>query len=141
MIVKFKKLRPEAVIPTYSTPGSACFDFYCIDPQVTIPEGDMAVIPTGLSVEVPQGYAMMIYSRSGHGLRGISLGNCVGVIDSDYRGEIMVMLRNAGHTYYTVRNKERFAQGMLIPIEQVQFVEDELSDTQRGQGGFGSTGK
>lgn len=127
-------------MPTYATTGSACFDLYSADKTITIRAGDMQSIKTGIAVEVPEGYALMIYSRSGHGLKRVSLANSVGVVDSDYRGEIKVLIQNDGFMYMDVNPGDRIAQAMVIPVQQVTFQEGELSETERGAGGFGSTG-
>lgn len=144
MNIKIRKINPNAKTPTYGSEGAACFDFYaCIDKPVTIdPKGNVN-IPTGLQFEVPEGYVLMLYSRSGHGFKnGIRFVNSVGIIDSDYRGEVRIGLFNDGITPYIVKPQERIAQGMIIPVSQVKFVEVEtLSNTDRGTGGFGSTGK
>ena len=138
MQLKIKKLHPDAVLPTYATPGAACFDLYAS----SIQRND--VFGTGIAVEVPPGYAMKVYSRSGHGFKyGARLANCVGIIDSDFRGEVMVKLAfdNDRLPLPTIRVGDRIAQAMIEPAPQVEFVEvDELSDTERGTGGFGSTG-
>jgi dUTP pyrophosphatase len=141
MIVKFKKLSRNAQVPTYGTPGSACFDFYSADKLTIIRAGDMQAIRTGLAIEIPEGHALMIYSRSGHGYKRVALANCVGVIDSDYRGEIKILMKNDGFFHLDVNPGDRIAQGMIIPVNQVTFEEGELSDTVRGTGGFGSTGQ
>lgn len=145
MKLQFKKLHPDAIIPRYATKGAACFDLHAID----VTWGRMMVdstreFRTGLAVEIPEGYAMLIYSRSGHGFKyDTRLSNCVGVIDSDYRGEIKVKLScdwHHGEVLY-VHDGDRIAQAMIVPAPQWQIVEaDELSDTERGTGGFGSTG-
>lgn len=139
--MKVKKLHPDSRLPTYATPGAACFDLYavCDAPQVLI---DSATIRTGLAFDIPQGYAMTIYSRSGHGFKhGVRLANCVGVIDSDYTGEVLVKLTCDHNGWLTVNTGDRIAQAMLIPVEQVFFEEvQELKTTARGAGGFGSTG-
>ena len=142
MELKFKKLSPAATLPTYGTKGAACFDLYALESGV-VPQGGATTARTGLAVEVPEGHAMMIYSRSGHGFKnGVRLSNGTGVIDSDYRGEIMVRLHNDGQVDYEVQMGERIAQAMVIPVLQVQVTEtDELGQTERGEGGFGSTGK
>lgn len=142
MELKFKKLSPAAALPTYGTKGAACFDLYALESGV-VPPGGATTVRTGLAVEVPEGHAMMIYSRSGHGFKnGVRLSNGTGVIDSDYRGEIMVRLHNDGQADYEVQMGERIAQAMVIPVLQVQVTEtDELGQTERGEGGFGSTGK
>ena len=142
MELKFKKLAPAATLPTYGTKGAACFDLYALESSV-VPSGGAMTIRTGLAVEVPEGHAMMIYSRSGHGFKnGLRLSNGTGVIDSDYRGEIMVRLHNDGQAPYEVQVGERIAQAMVIPAVRVQVMETgELGHTERGEGGFGSTGK
>lgn len=144
--LKVNKLHPEAKLPIYATDGAACFDLHANLPYHTMPEiiGHSSVIPTGLSVEIPEGFAMLIYSRSGHGFKNSTrLANCVGIIDSDYRGEIMVKLyRDANpNEALQVVHGDRIAQAMLIPVPKVDFVEtDELTETNRGKEGFGSTG-
>ncbi len=146
MIVRFKKLTPDAKIPYYATKGAACFDI-CrtdIESESTYTGAFSITFKTGLAVEVPEGYAMLIFSRSGHGFtHDVRLANCVGVIDSDYRGELKVKLtsdRESGNTLIT-NPGDRIAQGMVIPVEEVQFLEvQELSGSERGEKGFGSTG-
>lgn len=145
MKLQFKKLHPDAIIPRYATKGAACFDLHaiCVEGSVKIQHGvTVATFRTGLAVEIPEGYAMMIYSRSGHGFKhGVRLSNCVGVIDADYRGELMVKLIQDENGSFTVNRWDRIAQAMIVPAPQVQLIEaDELSDTERGTGGFGSTG-
>lgn len=138
--VKIKRLCPEATVPTYATDGSGCFDLYAAD----VNGNPDAPIPTGLVFEVPEGHVMLVFSRSGHGFKhNTRLANCVGVIDSDYRGELMVKLhRDSGSgEMLTVRSGDRIAQAMVVPIPRVQFQEvAEVSSTVRGTGGFGSTG-
>lgn len=142
MQLKVKRLDPAAIIPSYATPGAACFDLHalhCGSVSETLP----AVFRTGLAFEVPEGWVMKVYSRSGHGFKNdIRLANCVGVIDSDYRGELMVKLTSDKmFDSYTVAAGDRIAQAMLERVERVAFVEvDELATTDRGTGGFGSTG-
>lgn len=144
--MKIKKLHPLASVPAYTTGGAACFDLRaCLDPRYAeeISPGQQRYIGTGLAFEVPEGHVMLIFSRSGHAKNhAVNLANCVGVIDSDYRGEVGVMLRNNGGESFTVRHCERIAQALVLPISRVTFeVVDELSETARGSGGFGSTGK
>lgn len=148
MKLKVKKLHPEAKLPTYATAGSACFDIaVCApgeDPLVMGRGADAATFPTGLAFEIPEGMVMLVFSRSGHGFKNdVRLANCVGVIDSDYRGELAVRLTaDHGERPLVVGHGDRIAQAMLVPVMQVQFEEvDSLSDTERGTGGFGSTGK
>lgn len=139
MKLKIKKLHPHALTPTYGTDGAACFDLYSITEDYEAP---MIVARTGLAFEVPEGHVMMVYSRSGMGIKqGTRLANCVGVIDSDYRGEVMVALHNDRDNAVRVGRGDRIAQAMIVPVQQVAFeLVDELSNTDRGAGGFGSTG-
>ncbi len=141
--VNIKKLNPNAVIPTYGTSLAAGADLYaCIDEDITINSGDTAFIKTGLSLEIPEGYAGLIYARSGLSCKqGLAPANKVGVIDADYRGEIMVALHNHSKEAKTVANGDRIAQLVITPFITANFIEtDELNDTVRGEGGFGSTG-
>lgn len=145
MNVKIKKVHPETKVPVYSSAGAACFDLYAASIiDVTDDSGERTVTyGTGLQFEVPDGHVMMVYSRSGHGFKhGITLANSTGVIDADYRGEVCVKLRKMGVDIHGMPAVgERIAQAMIIPVEQVNFEEvDELSSTERGEGGFGSTG-
>ena len=142
MKVKVKKLHPDAVIPKYATEGAACFDLHTLTSSVVYMTNSTA-FPTGLSFEIPPGYVMLVYSRSGHGFKnGIRLSNCVGVIDSDYRGELIVKLHNDGNNHMPITKGDRIAQAMVVPVHTVELEEvNELSDTERGEGGFGSTGK
>lgn len=142
--LRVKKLREEAVLPERKTPGSAGYDLCaCIGREFTIEPGELVIIPTGIAMEVPAGCAGMIFTRSGLGVKhGITVSNGVGVIDSDYRGEVHVGLRNSSRAAYTVRPGERIAQLIVLPVCLPPVEEiDELSETQRGEGGFGSTGK
>lgn len=149
MKLQLKALSPrigkDIPAPFYATPGSAAMDLHaCVDTPVTIPAGGRAVIPTGIAIALPSAdYVALVYARSGLGIKhGVAPANCVGVIDSDYRGEIMVGLQNSGESAYTVQPADRIAQLMIAPVirAQVELVE-ELEDTQRGAGGFGSTGR
>ena len=146
MLLKIKKLHPDAIIPRYATPGSACFDLHAmldlLDFPVVIQPGYSAVFKTGLAFEIDPEWRLDIYSRSGHGFNsGVRLVNCVGKIDSDYRNEVMVKLHNDGAMPFVVRDGDRIAQAELNPVHRAESVEvDELSETQRA-GGFGSTGK
>ena len=141
MQLKVKRLDPRAVIPKYQSDGAACFDLVAIERKKH--DGCTYLYKTGLAFEVPDGQVMLVYSRSGHGINNQTrLTNCVGVIDSDYRGEILVkLIRDDG--YVTLPQVgERVAQAMLMPVDQVKFIEvDELSETKRGANGMGSTGK
>lgn len=142
--IRVKLLRENAQLPTYGTEFSAGADLYaCLDQAVTIAPGETKAIPTGLAMEVPVGCAGLVYARSSMGVkRGLAPANKVGVIDSDYRGEIMVMLHNHGAAPQTVEHGERVAQMLITPVLTPAYeICDELSDTLRGAGGFGSTGK
>ena len=142
--IKVKLLRQSAQLPTYGTEFSAGADLYaCLEAPVTIAPGETKAIPTGLAMEVPVGCAGLVYARSSMGVkRGLAPANKVGVIDSDYRGEIMVMLHNHGQLSQTVDHGERVAQMLITPVLTPTYeATDCLSDTLRGSGGFGSTGK
>ena len=142
--IHVKKLSPNAVLPTYGSAEAAGADLYaCLDAPVTIKPGETAWIPTGLALEVPKGCAGLVYARSSLGVkRGLAPANKVGVIDSDYRGEIRIVLLNHGKETQTVEHGERVAQFLITPVLTPAYEEvEELSDTQRGAGGFGSTGK
>lgn len=143
-VIRVKKLNPNAVLPTYGSAEAAGADLYaCLEAPVTIAPGETAWIPTGIALEVPKGCAGLIYARSSMGVkRGLAPANKVGVIDSDYRGEIRVVLLNHGKTSQTVEHGERVAQFLITPVLTPAYTEVEsLSDTDRGAGGFGSTGK
>ena len=142
--IKVKKLRPGAQLPTYGTEFSAGADLYaCLEEPVTIAPGETKKIPTGLAMEIPIGCAGLIYARSGLGTRqGLAPANKVGVVDSDYRGEFMVFLHNHSAETRTVSHGDRVAQLVVTPVFTPGFQEaGELSDTLRGDGGFGSTGR
>lgn len=142
--IRVKKLSANAILPTYGSEEAAGADLYaCLEQSVTIEPGETAWIPTGLALEVPKGCAGLIYARSSMGVkRGLAPANKVGVIDSDYRGEIHVVLLNHGKTPQTVEHGERVAQMLITPVLTPAYEEVEsLTDTDRGQGGFGSTGK
>lgn len=149
MELKIKALSPkigsEIPLPYYATPGAAAMDLHaCMDDAVVIPAGGRRVIPTGLAIALPSPeYVALIFARSGLGIKhGIAPANCVGVIDSDYRGEILVGLQNSGQEDFTIRPGDRIAQMMITPVVQAQIrMTDDLDETQRGAGGFGSTGK
>lgn len=142
MQVKIKTLNSRAQMPVYATPGAACFDICTTSADTEIMTGDSAVFATGLSFEIPEGHVMMLYSRSGHGFKqGLRLSNGTGIIDSDYRGELMIKLHNDGVKTAHIAQGDRIAQAMIVPVQQVLFESaDQLSDTQRGTGGLGSTG-
>lgn len=142
--IKVKKLNEKAVIPTYGSEFSAGADIYaCIDEDVTIKPHETAFIKTGLSFEVPEGYALFVFARSGLSCKqGLAPANKVGVVDSDYRGEVMVVLHNHTNEPKTISNGERIAQLVFMPYYKANFeVVENLSETVRGAGGFGSTGK
>ena len=142
MIIKICKELPEAIIPQYATPGAACFDLHSLT-EVAIRPGEAAILRTGLRFEIPEGWKMLVYSRSGHGFKcDVSLSNSVGVIDSDYVGEVMVKLRNDSEETFDVRVGDRVAQAEIVPAWQHGFeVVDEIKETERGDGGMGSTGR
>ena len=143
MTVKIVKLQQNAHVPTYGSADAAGADLYaCIDAQVTIQPGQTVLIPTGLSMEIEQGFAGFIYARSGLATkRGLAPANKVGVIDSDYRGQVMVSLHNHTNQPQSVDPGERVAQMVFAPVYQAAFCEvDTLEQTERGTGGFGSTG-
>lgn len=148
-----KLLNEDAIVPTRGTPESAGYDLYACIPkgpeennssrQIIIGPGEVEKIHTGISVEFPSGYSAEIYARSGLALkRGLRPANCVGLIDSDYRGEIIVALRNDSYSAQTIEHGERVAQIVFRKYEPAEFeTVSELSETGRGSGGFGSTGK
>ena len=141
--VKIKKLNESAKIPTYGTDYAAGADLYALaEDVVTIMPGETKLIKTGISMEVPTGYAGLIYARSGlASKKGLAPANKVGVVDSDYRGEIMVALHNHSNEERQIENGERIAQFVITPYLKACFEEvDNLDDTQRGENGFGSTG-
>jgi len=141
MVVKFKKLTDKAVKPTFGTEFSAGADLYSTE-KVVIGVGETKLIKTGLALEIPVGYVGLIYARSGLATkRGLAPANKVGVIDSDYRGEIMVALYNQSGVEQVVEQAERVAQMVITPYLKVEYQQvEDLTDTARGQGGFGSTG-
>ncbi len=142
--IPVKKLHPNATLPTYGSAEAAGADLYaCLDAPVTIAPGETAWIPTGIALEVPKGCAGLIYARSSMGVkRGLAPANKVGVIDSDYRGEIRVVLLNHGTVTQTIDHGERVAQFLITPVLTPAYAEAEtLSSTERNTGGFGSTGK
>ena len=143
--VKYKLLDPRAKAPAYATPGAAAADLCAVlDEPLTLAPGQRAMIPTGLAIELPDASCVaLVYSRSGLAIKhGLTLSNSVGVIDSDYLGEIRVGLVNLGGEAYTIAPGERVAQLCIAQVWQAAFVQaDALNDTARGAGGFGSTGK
>lgn len=141
MKVKIKKLSKEAVIPEYKTPGAAGCDISSIE-EVVIDPGESKFIKTGISIECPEGYFFLIAPRSSLVLKNnLDVPNSVGIVDSDYRGEYLICLRNLGKEKVIIAKGERIGQLVFLPAIQVEFEEvDELSTTKRGEGGFGSTG-
>ncbi|MCL1904040.1 MAG: dUTP diphosphatase [Oscillospiraceae bacterium] len=143
MTINYKKLHPYAKQPFRATINSAGADLFALlDCDTVIKAESQSVIPTGIAVEIPEGYGGFIFPRSSVSTKhGVSLVNSVGLIDSDYRGELLISLINHSKKDYTVKSGERIAQLVIIPIEIAEFVQkSELSDTIRGEGGFGSTG-
>jgi len=142
--IRVVRLKPEANLPTYGSKEAAGADLYaCLENDIVIQPGQSAFIPTGLAMEIPKGCAGLIYARSGLACkRGLAPANKVGVIDSDYRGEFIVVLHNHGDQPQTVCHGERIAQLVITPILMPGYTEvSELSETDRSSGGFGSTGK
>lgn len=142
--IRVKKLRENALLPTYGSAEAAGADLYaCLDAPISIMPGQSVFVPTGLAMEIPVGYAGLIYARSGLACkRGLAPANKVGVVDSDYRGEFMIVLHNHGTQTQIVNHGERIAQLVITPVFTPGFAEvDVLTDTQRSDGGFGSTGK
>lgn len=144
-LLKIKKLKENAKVPSRGTQGSAGLDLCaCIDEPVTLNGGDTALIPTGIAIALPSAdYGAFVFPRSGIAVKhGIGLLNSVGVIDSDYRGEIMVGVINQKRESYTIEPGERIAQMVIMPVSMMPVEEvEELDETDRGAGGFGSTGK
>lgn len=141
--IKFKKLNADAKMPSLGTLGAAAFDFYTIE-DTLIDCGDTKIIKTGLAVEIPDGYYLAIYPRSSTGFRTpLRLSNSVGIIDSDYRGEIGLIFTNTSKVNpYSIGRGERLAQGIIAQKVTCELLEvEELSETQRNTGGVGSTGK
>ena len=144
MNIKVKKLKPGATVPTMGSKFAAGADLYSAeDADVVIGPSETKFIGTGLAMEIPEGYVGLVYARSGLACkRGLAPANKVGVVDSDYRGEIKVALHNQGKEAQTVEKGERIAQMVIAPYLSVNYEEaDELSETERGEGGFGSTGR
>lgn len=143
--LKILDARMRDYLPAYATPGSAGLDLRaCLDAPLLLEPGQTALVPTGLAIHVGDpGHAALILPRSGLGHKhGIVLGNLVGLIDSDYQGELMVSTWNRGHTTFTLNPMERLAQLVIVPVVQAQFnIVDEFAPSERGAGGFGSTGK
>lgn len=146
-VLKIKKLDKKAIVPKYATPGAGAFDLHAINVQtgeVSIYSGGPVVFDTGLAFEIPAGYAMLILSRSGNGFKqDTRLSNCVGLIDSDYRGQVRVKLTRdpASSSPLIAKEGDRIAQAIIVKADQWAFeVVEELSETERGEGGLGHTG-
>lgn len=141
--IKIKRLHPDAIIPQYQTKGAGCFDLHAINGARVPARGGTATFDTGLSFEIPEGYTMLVYSRSGHGFKnGLRLCNSVGVIDADFRGGVAVKLVNDSPISFELLKGDRVAQAMIVPVPRVTMTEvAELSSTERGANGFGSTGQ
>ena len=142
--VKIKKLNSKAMLPTYGSEYSAGADLYaCMEETVTIQPGETVLIKTGLAMAIPEGYAGLIYARSGLATKkGLAPANKVGVVDADYRGEVMVPLHNHSRVAVEVEHGERIAQMVITPFLTAEYMlAEELDETERGEGGFGSTGK
>lgn len=144
MQIKVKQLSPLAVLPKYQTKGAACFDLHAATEE-TVVVSSTSIVGTGLAFEIPKGHVMLVFGRSGSAFKNDTrLSNCVGVIDSDFRGEVKVKLtRDANNftDFLVVEPSDRIAQGMIVPIPHVELVEiGDLEETERGTGGFGSTG-
>lgn len=142
MEIKIKKLNKKAIIPTYGTELSAGADLYAmIDTNILVKPNETVIIPTGIALAIPKNYVGLIYARSSLGTKkGLAPANKVGVIDADYRGEIKVVLYNQSNEIQTITPNERIAQMVITPFVQANFIEaNELDETKRGTGGFGST--
>lgn len=141
MKVKIKKTHPNGKIPTYATDGSGAFDFYSAEDVPVFSQCPYAV-NLGVAMEIPQGHVMLLFPRSSIGKNTrLRMPNSVGVIDSDYRGTIHALYENSDNRWDTINRGDRIAQGIIVPIPKVEFEEvEELSTTERGEGGFGSTG-
>ena len=143
-MIEIKLVTKSGNIPAYETEGSAGMDLKAVlNESVILAPGERRLIPTGLFIELPQGYEAQVRARSGLAIKhGITLINCVGTIDSDYRGEIQVPLVNLGQEDFEIKNGERIAQMVIAKYEQISWkITDELSETERGAGGFGHTGR
>ncbi|WP_271252579.1 dUTP diphosphatase [Pseudanabaena sp. Chao 1811] len=138
--IKFQKLHPDAQVPSYAHIGDAGADVYSVV-EVTLQQGDRAAIPTGLAVDIPLGYEIQVRPKSGLALKhGIAVLNSPGTVDAGYRGEIQVIVINLGKKAYTFAKGQKIAQLVLKPVIQAQYIEGELGTSDRGSGGFGSTG-
>ena len=142
MNVQYKRLHPDCTIPCYQTEHSAGADVYaCLPGPLSIAPGEIVLVPTGFAMAIPAGFEAQIRPRSGLGAKGISVPNAPGTIDSDYRGEVKVILINLGKAAFTVNHHDRIAQMVFAPVIQAKFEETgNLPESVRGEGGFGSTG-
>lgn len=144
IVVPFIRLNPKAIVPAAATSGSAGIDLYCVPEgdSITIAPGQTVFLHTGIAAAIPEGYVGLVFARSGlASKRGLAPANKVGVIDSDYRGEWMIAMHNHGQVEQTITPGDRIAQVVILPAPFVEFAETtELDDTDRGEGGFGSTG-
>lgn len=142
-----KKIHPDAKLPTFATPGSACFDIYSLEDGILYPRGDFfgqgRGFRTGLAFDIPEGYVLQVYSRSGMGFtNSVRLGNSVGIIDPDYKGELKVKLQNDSASEYRVNRGDRIAQGRLEYVVPTEIVEvEDVGSSERAAGGMGSTGR
>ena len=143
VVVKFLRLKDSATLPARQSPHAAGYDVHaCLSDDLTILRGQITPVPTGLAVEIPPGYHISIRARSGMAVKhGLTPVNTPGTIDADYRGEIFVPLINLGQADYTIKHGDRIAQLLLEKTYDIEWVEGELSETARGEGKFGSTGK
>lgn len=144
--MKLKKINPYAIVPTRGSEEAAGYDLYfaaAVDTQLLIWPGANLIVPTGWQMEIPKGYFGAIFARSGLAMtKCLRPANCVGVIDSDYRGEVRVVLHNDSKTSWTIKGGERIAQLVIMKYNTVDFdIVEDLEETERGEGGFGSTGK
>jgi len=140
LVIKIKKMNPNAVIPKYAKPGDACMDLVAVERWID--DCDNVCLNTGLAMEIPQGFVGLLFPRSSISKTGLRLANCVGVIDSGYRGPIMFKFKQHDDSLFNYKIGDRVGQIMILPYPQIDFLEsDELSDTSRGSGGFGSTGE
>ncbi len=133
----------KAELPHYASAGAAGADLTaCVGKDILVKAGETVKIPTGIAIAVPEGYGAFIYARSGLATKfGLAPANCVGVVDSDYRGEVLVAIHNHSANDYVISKGERIAQLVIAPVMQAEFAEEDLDETARGEGGFGSTGK
>lgn len=140
--IKVNKLHEDAVIPQYQTKGASGFDFHAIEDMEISPRQTI-LVKTGLSMEIPEGYELQVRPRSGMSLKTkMRIANSPGTVDSDYRGEICIIMENfgmLGSLSFQIKKGDRIAQGVICPVFQAVFIEDELSETERGEKGFGST--